>query len=388
LALLEEFLKETIFLTRELIKINTVNPPGNELPAAEFLASWMEKHGYEVHIQKFEKNRGNIIGVIKGSGEKPSLILNGHLDVVPIGRREEWSHDPFGAEVVENKIYGRGSTDMKGGIAAMAVAGYMLIKESVRLKGDLIVSAVAGEEVDSIGAKYFAESPWFKNSMGMIIGEPTAMDLVIAHKGALWVKIKTYGKAAHGSLPHLGVNAILHMVEVIKKLTEYKFKFEPVKLLTPPTMNVGTINGGIKTNVVPDYCEITVDMRTLPTQNHEEIIKDLNDMLKELQEKIPNFKAELEIINNRHPLMTDPNSPIVLEAKNVYKEVLNIEPEPKGVTYYTDASEFILHPGCPPIIIIGPGRMELAHKPDEYVEVDMLSKALKFYYALCKRVLA
>jgi len=381
---MNELIKETISLTKELIKVNTTNPPGNELPAAEFLASWMEKHGYEVHIQKIEKNRGNVVGIIKGTGEKPALILNGHLDVVPAGRLEEWSYDPFGAEVVENKIYGRGSTDMKGAVAAMTVAGYMIAKENVKLKGDLIVSAVAGEEVNSIGAKYFAETDWFRNSMGIVIGEPTAMDLVVAHKGALWVKIKTYGKAAHGSLPHLGVNAILHMVEVIRKLAKYKFKYEPVKLLTPPTMNIGTIRGGIKTNVVPDYCEITVDMRTLPSQKHEELIEDLNNILKELGEKIPNFKAELEIVNNRKPLLTDPKSPLVLEAKKAYREVFGIEPEPKGVTYYTDASEFLLHPGCPPIIIIGPGRIELAHKPNEYVEIDLLAKSLKYYYALSK----
>ncbi|OYT56373.1 MAG: succinyl-diaminopimelate desuccinylase [Desulfurococcales archaeon ex4484_217_2] len=384
MSTINEFLKETISLTKELIKIDTTNPPGNELLAAEFLASWMEKHGYEVHIQEIEKNRGNVIGIIKGTGEKPALILNGHLDVVPAGRLEEWSYDPFGAEVVENKIYGRGSTDMKGAVAAMAVAGYMIAKENVKLKGDLIVSAVAGEEVNSIGAKYFAETDWFRNSMGIVIGEPTAMDLVVAHKGALWVKIKTYGKAAHGSLPHLGVNAILHMVEVIRKLTEYRFKYEPVELLTPPTMNIGTIRGGIKTNVVPDYCEITVDMRTLPTQKHEEIIEDLNNILKELQEKIPNFKAELEVANNRKPLLTDPKSPLVLEARKAYREVFGIEPEPKGVTYYTDASEFLLHPRCPPIIIIGPGRIELAHKPNEYVEIDLLAKSLKYYYTLSK----
>ncbi len=386
-ASVNEFLKETISLTRELVKIKTVNPPGDELPAAEFLASWMEKHGYEVHIQKIEKNRGNVVGIIKGAGEKQPLILNGHLDVVPAGRIEDWTYDPFSAEIVENKIYGRGSADMKGAVAAMVVAGYMLAKENVKLKGDLIVSAVAGEEVNSIGAKHFAETKWFKNSMGIVIGEPTAMDLVVAHKGALWVKIKTYGKAAHGSLPHLGVNAIIHMTEVIRKLTEYRFKYEPVKLLTPPTMNIGTIKGGIKTNVVPDYCEITVDMRTLPTQKHEEIIDDFKNILKELKEKIPSFKAEIEVVNNRRPLLTDPSSPLVLEAKKAYKETLGIEPEAKGVTYYTDASEFLLHSGCPPIIIIGPGRIELAHRPNEYIEIDMLSKALKYYYALAKLTL-
>lgn len=382
-----ELLREAVGLTRELVKIRSINPPGDELPVAQLLADWMEKHGFEVAVQTIGGNRGNVIGIIRGSGEAPSLVFCGHLDVVPPGDLGNWSYDPFSAEVVGNRIYGRGTADMKGGLAAMAVSGALLIREKVELKGDLIVAGVAGEEVDSIGAKFFAESKWFENCGGIVIGEPTGMELVTAHRGALWVKIKTYGKSAHGSTPHLGINAIIHTAEVIKELTKYQFKYEPVELLEPPTMNIGTIRGGVKTNIVPDTCEITVDIRTLPTQEHGEIVGDLEEMIRYLSRRIPAFKAEIEVINDRKPVITDPESPLVLKAIEAGREALGRELKPRGATYYTDASEFTRHPKCPPIIIIGPGKPELAHKPDEYVEIDSLEEAVKFYNGLAKKVL-
>lgn len=383
---LKELVKEAVLVTQELVRLKTINPPGNELSAAEFLANWMEKHGFEVEVQKIDKNRGNVIGVIKGGGEGQSLIFNGHLDVVSPGDLRNWSYDPFEAKIVGDKIYGRGSADMKGGIASMAVAATSLSKQ--KLKGDLLVAAVAGEEIDSIGAKVFAESKWFRNSKGIVIGEPTGMELVITHKGALWLKVTTHGKTAHGSMPHLGVNAILHMVELINMIKGYRFKYEPVELLTPPTLNIGTISGGVETNVVPDLCTITIDIRTLPTQKHEEIINDFKEIIGKLEAKIPNFKAEIEILNNRRPLITDPKASLVLKAIDSLKESLNIEPKPKGVSYYTDASEFIKYSECPSIIIIGPGKAELAHKPNEYIEISALEKAIKFYTLLARKMIA
>lgn len=379
---------DVIKLTVDLIRINTVNPPGNELEAAEFLASWMEKNGFdEVEIQKIDKNRGNIIGVIKGSGEKPSLIFNGHLDVAPPGDLRHWKYDPFEGVIADGKIYGRGAADMKSGLAALTVAAKYVKKHEYKLKGDLIVSAVADEVHLSTGARVFAESKWFKNSCGIVIAEPTGLRLVTAHRGALWLKIETFGKTAHTSMPHLGVNAIYHMTKIIEKLREYRFKYSPVKILPPPTLSVSVIQGGYRVNVVPDHCEIQVDIRTLPTQNHEEIINDIAKNIDELKKKDPTLKYKVSVIADRKPVHTDPNSPLVQKAIKVGKEVLNMDLKPEGAPFFSDAAEFIKHPGCPPVILFAAADTEQSHAINEHVEIDALERSVMFYMALAKEML-
>ena len=276
---------------------------------------------------------------------------------------------------------------MKSGLAALTVAAKYVKKHGYRLKGDLIVSAVADEVHLSTGAKVFAESKWFKNSCGIVIAEPTGLRLVTAHRGALWLKIETFGKTAHTSMPHLGVNAIYSMVKIVEKLRGYKFKYKPVELLPPPTLCVSVIQGGYRINVVPDHCEIQVDIRTLPTQDHGEIINDIIKYIEELKKEDPTLEYKVSVIADRKPVYTDPNSPLVQKAIKVSKEVLNTDLKPEGAPFFSDGSEFIKHPGCPPIILFGAADTEQSHAVNEHVEIDALEKSVLFYIALAKEML-
>jgi succinyl-diaminopimelate desuccinylase len=375
--------KELLSLTRELLCCETVNPPGIELEAAKIIAQKLELYGIEVEIQKLGEDRANVIGVIKGSGEKPSLLLNGHLDTVPPGQLT-WDYPPFSGTVVDGKIYGRGASDMKSGLAALVMAACLIKKSGIKLKGDLIVAGTAGEETDSLGAKAFMDAGYFSNVGQIIIAEPSNLKLFTCQKGALWLEFTTFGKTAHGAMPDLGENAILLMNRFLNRLQDYKFIYNNHPLLTPPTFNVGTVSGGVKNNVVPDRCVLTIDIRTVPGQSHEAIIEELTELF--LDCLGDREKGTVRIFNDRYPVETDPSDPLVTIARKIGQKVLNLDLEPEGVNYYTDASVFVKSNRVP-VILFGPGDERLAHQPNEYVEIDKLLASLKYYIALISELL-
>lgn len=371
---------------QELIRIPSINPPGNELPVAQTIAQRLAVAGLETNVIDFGNNRGNVVARLRGKGTKPGLMYNGHLDVVPPGQ-VPWQYDPFAAEIIDGKIYGRGASDMKSGLAAMAVAVELIARSGVQLAGDLVLSGTAGEEVDGMGALKLVESQAFEGIGNIVVGEPSSLEVFVAHKGAIWLEFTTYGKTAHGSMPDLGINAILAMHRLIEELQKYSFNVPPHPLLNTPTMNIATIQGGIKTNVVPDLCKLTVDIRTIPGQDHEVIIADMQDLLDNLRDKFPGFRGELQVINNKLPVETPVDHSLVQRALAVGQRLLQKTMAPRGVNYYTDASVFVHETGIP-TILFGPGDEKLAHQPNEHVAVSDLTAAVKFYIAFALDLLA
>jgi succinyl-diaminopimelate desuccinylase len=370
---------ELVRLTAESLRINTVNPPGNERPLAEFFAEKMEELGLDVYLRPIGEKRANVVGVLRGNGKKKALLYNGHLDTVPPGD-VRWEHDPFSGAIVGNRIYGRGASDMKSGLAAMIIAAAALKRANVELAGDLVIAGTAGEEVDSVGAKALLGDEKLPAIGAILIGEPSGNELYIAEKGALWLRVVALGKTAHGSMPDTGVNAILHMKEFMDQLCSYEFKFQNHPLLGAPTLNIGTIKGGIKTNVVPDRCEITVDIRTVPGMNHKEIMEDLRSIVEKMKEKNPDVDISIMVENDRPSVETDEGHELVKLAQKVGEKVFGRELVPGGVNYYTDGAVFVPETGLP-MVILGPGEARLAHQPNEYVEIDKLIKAAEFYGA-------
>lgn len=367
------------------LRVNTVNPPGNERPLAELWGRWMEELGLEVRLQPLGENRANVIGVLKGKGTKPSLLYNGHLDTVPPGA-VEWDYGPFSGQIVGDRIYGRGAADMKSGVVAMIMAAGAIKAAGIELEGDLVVAATAGEETDSIGARKFLQEKEMEKVGAMVIGEPSNNNIVIAEKGTLWLKITTYGKTAHGSMPHLGVNAILHMNQIISRLENLKFAYNPHPLLGGPTLNIGTIAGGVTTNVVADQCQMSIDIRSVPGMEHAAILEELKNMLKELERELPGFRAKLEVINDRPPVDMEEDNEFVQLGMKVAEQVLGKRPVPGGVNFYTDAAVFVPATNLP-MFIFGPGKSELAHQPNEYVEISKLVEAAQFYAAFAAEYL-
>lgn len=377
--------EEAISLLQDMIMIKTVNEPGDEKPLAEYIKNKLDEYGIAGEVDIFANNRANIVAKIKGKGERKSLLLNGHLDTVPPGDAE-WEHDPFSGEMVNGKIYGRGSADMKGGLAAM-ISAVKIVKElNWNLKGDLILSGTAGEESDSVGAIKFVKDGGLEGVGAIVIGEPSSNGVNIAEKGAFWLEITTYGKTAHGAFPEEGINALIHMNYLISELTKYKFKFTENKILGHPTMNISTISGGVKTNVVPDKCTITIDVRTVPGMEHMEIFKDIKTIMDNLSKEIKSFNADVKIINDRKAVETSADNSFVKLAMETIKEEFGKDIKPTGVNFYTDASIFLPAKDIP-CIFYGPGDPSMAHQPNEFVDVDSYIESIQFYCALIKKYL-
>ncbi|MGI5920962.1 MAG: M20 family metallopeptidase [Syntrophomonadaceae bacterium] len=378
--------EEAVKFLQKILQYDTTNPPGNEKALAQYIADTLENFGIKSHLDMLADQRANVVGCLPGSGERKTLLFNGHLDVVPAGE-QEWRHPPFGGQIDEGKIYGRGASDMKGGLAAMVMAAGLVARAGVSLKGDLLITATAGEETDSIGARDLVERGYLQNVDAALIGEPSNLKLFSASKGALWLEFKTVGKTAHGSMPDQGCNAILQMNDLVNELNQYVFTGPEHPMLGQSTINIATIHGGVKTNVVPDGCTLTVDIRTVPGESHDKIIADIEAIIARLAGKNQDFRASLTIMNNRPPVETDVTCAAMEHARQAAVQVLGKELLPGGVNFYTDGSVFAPLLGIP-VVLFGPGDEKLAHQPDEYVEIDKYIDAIKFYVAFILNHLA
>jgi succinyl-diaminopimelate desuccinylase len=377
--------KDAVKFCQDLVRIRSVNPPGEELDAAEYVASVLRKIGLQVELIRHSPARVSVLARLKGSGGKPALLYNGHLDTVPVGS-EKWTHDPFGAEIAEGKVWGRGASDMKGGLAAMMAAGKAVAEAKMDLRGDLILAATAGEEADSLGAKAVAALPGLGPVQAVVISEPSSNDIFIAEKGALWLELSTHGKTAHGSMPEQGRNAVMMMVRLVEELEGLTIPYRQHPLLGGFTRSVNTIAGGVKTNVVPDSCVVTIDMRTVPGQDHQTIVKQVEALISDLRRRVPGFDASLRVTNDNYPVETSPEEPVVRSFASAVKDVTGAEPTPKGVAYYSDAVAFV------PVlkasmILCGPGEARLAHQPNEYVEIGKLVESARIFTLAAARML-
>lgn len=376
---------ELVRLCQDLVRIKTVNPPGDERESAEFMASFLRQAGLSVEVLSHTPTRASTVARLKGSGQVPALLYSGHLDVVPVGA-QEWLHDPFGGEVIEGKLWGRGASDMKGGDAAILVAAKVLAAAKIPLKGDLILVFTAGEEGEQLGANVAAARLAGERVQAVVIAEPSYNDVYIAEKGAFWLELTTHGQTAHGSTPHLGRNAIMMMATLLSELDRLVVPYKEHPLLGGFTRSVNTITGGVKTNVVPDHCEVTVDQRTVPGQDHQAILCQVEELISDLSRRVPGFNASAKVINDRISVASASDEPVVQCLFDIVAEVTGKRPEPKGVAYYTDAVSLV--PALKaPLIICGPGDAKLAHQPNEYVEVTKLVESARILTLAAARLL-
>lgn len=381
--------QDAIAFLQKLVRINSVNPPGTEKAVAEAIKNRLVKAGIAVKLDEVAPNRTNLFAALSGAttayvnGQQTStdkvLAYSGHFDTVPIGE-VEWKHAPFGGDVINRYMYGRGTADMKAGVAAMVLALECLQRAGIKLGGTLRFVGTVGEEVDCFGAKQIMQKGQIDDTTAMVISEPSANEIFCAHKGALWIEVTVYGKTAHGSMPEQGVNAIQLLTRFIGELDAYEFEYEEHPLLGEPTMNIGTIHGGIKTNVVPDRCTCTLDIRTVPGQNHDEIVEQLRARLDRLCNMV-GASYDIRIANDMPPLTTDSEDTFVQLTVDCARKHTGQSLKPKGVCYFTDGSVFAPHLHVP-TFIYGPGEPTMAHQPDEWVEVDKYLASIRFFIAM------
>jgi succinyl-diaminopimelate desuccinylase len=375
-----------VAFTQALVRCQSWNPPGDEAEVARLVVERLRDFGLAVETEQVDAGRYNVYGRLQGRGGGPGhLLLVGHLDTVPPGGGA-WQRDPLSGVVTDGRIYGRGTADMKGGLAALVFAAGALAQNGFEPTSDLVIVGTVGEEVDCLGAEAAVEAGLLEGAGAIAIPEPSGLDLYTAHKGALWVRIETRGQAAHGSRPDLGVSAIYHMQRTLGRIAATDWDAPTHPLLGKPTLNVGTIEGGTSTNMVPDRCEITIDFRTLPGQSHEELVARFEGLLDELRAADETYRASMEVVTDRPAVSTPTDHPFVETAQEVGRNLWGEAMAPAGASYFTDAS--VLGPasgGDLPIIILGPGEEEQAHQTDEWVGVESLARVARFYAALAAR---
>jgi acetylornithine deacetylase/succinyl-diaminopimelate desuccinylase-like protein len=358
-------------LLRDLVAIPSINPafaPGDkqrtgEEPVARHLIAIAKRHGLDISRQPVLPGRRNTLITLRPAGKvQRRILLAPHLDVVPA---EDRQFKPF---IKNNRLHGRGACDTKGSVAAYFHTLCQLAKQKQRPQHtEITFVGLVDEECNQAGSRVFGQSN-LKADLA-IIGEPTMLRVVTAHKGDLWWRLETKGKAAHGAKPELGRNAVHAMSRVVDLLeTQYAAQLKKRRhpLLGSPTINVGVMRGGTQPNVVPDHCTIDIDRRTLPGETATTVRREINAILKPSRLKVA--ISDIKGVDSL-PLETDPNLPLVRQFMRAAR--CN---KPRGVDFFTDASPIAV--GGTPAIVFGPGNIAQAHTDDEWLDLKQLDGAV------------
>ncbi|MCF6272946.1 MAG: acetylornithine deacetylase/succinyl-diaminopimelate desuccinylase family protein [Rhodobacteraceae bacterium] len=406
---------ELIALTQDLIRIPTLNPPGEYYrDICEYLDKRLARLGFETELVRAHGTPGdsdkyprwNIVARYQGAHAGECVHFNSHIDVVEVG--QGWSMDPFGGELLDGKIYGRGACDMKGGLATSIIAVEAFLEVWPNFSGAIEISGTADEETGGFGGvAYLSEQGYFSPArvQHVIIPEPLHKDRVcLGHRGVFWAEIETHGRIAHGSMPFLGDCAVRHMGAVMAEMEASLFPALAKKRTDMPvipegakqsTMNINSIHGGqavpepgftgLPSAVVPDSCKMIIDRRFLMEENIEDVEGELRHMLEKIKSERKDFSYDFTPIHSVNPTMTDKAAPVVTTVAAAIEAVLHKK------------AEYVVSPGTydqkhidrigrmKNCIAYGPGILDLAHQPDEYIEVaDMLDSAKVMGLALAE----
>ncbi|MFG0211832.1 ArgE/DapE family deacylase [Brevibacillus porteri] len=362
---------ELISLVQDLIRFDSVNPyldedgPGEKAIAA-FIRERLEVAGLEVHVLPINDTAVNVVGILRGAGGGKSLMLNGHMDTVSAKRMEI---PPFEPTLVDNKIYGRGSQDMKGSLGAMIAAVEAIVQAKVPLAGDVILTFVADEEYKSIGTEELVKA---YKADAAICCEPSDLAIGVVHRGFAWVKCEVLGKAAHGSRPAEGIDAIVRagrVLQELERLSDRLAQGAAHPILGAASVHASLIQGGTELSTYPDYCRIDWERRTLPGETEADVANEIEAILQKLRAEDETFQASAELSFLREPFEVGLDEPVYIALQAACKSVMRKTPEVCGFSGWTDAA--LLQEAGIPTVLFGPVGAGL-HAAVEYVEVDSL----------------
>ena len=360
--------KRLIKLTQELIRINSENPPGNEAQIAKFVKERVEGFGLKCKLYEFAENRPNVIATLKARARgAKTILISPHLDTVPAG--SGWKFPPLGGVIKGKKIYGRGITDCKCNVAVAMEVLQSLSEDKAKIKNNILFAATADEEAGSnLGLIPLLKENILKADYALIL-DSDEFDIIIAQKGLIHCKVSVFGKKAHGAYPWRGVNAINIASSIIKDLEKYAFHYEKHPLLHSPTINIGTIHGGDKVNMVADWCEFEVDLRYLPGMPAKALLTDIKKLI---AKRVKRFNVQIDGIQN--PYEIDSDAPLVkalLKTWRSHKQNAALKGS-EGATVITFFKEKNI-----PAVATGFGSRGCAHSNDEYATVDNLYRGAK-----------
>jgi acetylornithine deacetylase len=372
---------DAVALTRELVRVDSRNPslvaggPG-ENAVAKTLAAVLQDWGLRVDLQHAAPQRPNVIARAGRAGGR-TLMFNGHLDVVGV---DGMSHAPWDAFQREGRIYGRGSADMKSGVAAMCAAA---VRAADDLQGQVVITAVVDEEFESIGTRALVAAG--VRADAAIVTEPTGLAIMPAHLGFAWADVTTFGRAAHGSRWEIGVDAIRHAGYFLTELDRIDAEDLPQKshpLLGRPSVHASLIEGGTGMSTYPERCTIRIERRTIPGEKPADVERELREACNRIADYRPGFQAGVRVTFSQEPSDVAVEAPIVRALSQAIRDD-DDEPRIAGMSAWTDAA--ILNAAGIPAICFGPGDIALAHSAEEYVPVFEIERATTILASLAKR---
>lgn len=391
LAAIDE--SELVALTRDLIRIPSVVRPGdptaNEAAVAEYVRAWLAKEGLEIEVQDVAPGRPNVLASVGEGTNGKTLLLEGHTDVVTEGNAAEWSHPPFGADLVDGRIYGRGSADMKSGLAAAMVTAAAIKRTGTRLNGRLVVGALVDEEGDMIGARHLVTTPSGRALTAAIICEPEENELCLEQRGVVWARVTVRGRMAHGAMPEAGVNPIVALGEILRGARGLEKRLRKIcersRYLTPPTVTPTIVrapaHGIPQSNVIPSMAEATLDIRLTPGPDEAAIAAAIDEMLADAARAVPGITIEWKPVNGyRLATRVDRTEPLVRAMMKAVRRTTGGAARFGGVPGSTDGTILRTALGIP-IVTCGPGDRLIPHQVDEFVEVKDLVAAARIYAA-------
>ena len=371
-------------LTARLVEIESINPDvvssgSGERGVAQFVAEWCERAGLEVSLEDAAPGRPNVVAVARGSGGGRSLMLNAHMDTVGIAGMT----DPFSPHLEGGRLYGRGAYDMKGSLAACMLATAEAVRR--RLAGDVTLTAVADEEFASVGTAAVAAT---LPADAAVVTEPTEMRVAVAHRGFVHVEIETLGRAAHGSRPEVGIDAIAKMGRVlvgIERLDETLRANPTHGYLGSGSLHASLIEGGQEYSSYPARCTTQAERRTIPGETVAGVEHEFRTIIEQAAKGDPDFAADVRVLASREPFEVDEGEPIVQLVFRHAATVLGHEPEIVGVPFWADSA--LLAAAGIPTVLFGPGG-EGAHAEVEWVEVADLESCVEIYLAIAAELCA
>ena len=387
---------EVVELTRALVRIPSVYRPGetgaNEAEVASFVEGWFRREGLPVEVQEVAPGRPNVLSWIgeKGPGRR-CLLLEGHTDVVTEGNAAEWTWPPFGGELRDGRIYGRGAADMKSGLAAAMVTLAAFKRAGVTPAGKLVVGALVDEEDGMIGVRHLVKTPAGRELDAAIICEPEENELCLEQRGVVWARIRARGHMAHGAMPEAGANPITALGALLRDVPALEKQLRKLcqksRHLKPPTVTPTIVQGpprGVgapQSNVIPALAEMTLDVRLTPGIDAEGMRGELEALCRKAEAAVPGVKLEWEPVNAfRLATSVDKAEPIAQAMMHGVRKATGQAPRYGGVPGSTDGTILRMELGIP-IVTCGPGNRLIPHQVDEYVEVRELVEAAKIYAA-------
>ncbi|EHS7510736.1 ArgE/DapE family deacylase [Listeria monocytogenes] len=373
-----------IQILKDIVNIDSTN--GHEEQVANYLQKLLAEHGIESEKVQYDVDRASLVSEI-GSIDEKVLAFSGHMDVVDAGDVSKWKFPPFEAAEHEGKIYGRGATDMKSGLAAMIIAMIELHEEKQKLNGKIRLLATVGEEVGELGAEQLTQKGYADDLDGLIIGEPSGHRIVYAHKGSINYTIKSTGKNAHSSMPEFGVNAIDNLLLFYNEVEKFVKSIDATnEILGDFIHNVTVIDGGNQVNSIPEKAQLKGNIRSIPEMDNETVKQVLVKIINKLN-KQENMNLELIFDYDKQPVFSDKNSDLVHIAKSVASDIVKEEIPLLGISGTTDAAEFTKAKKEFPVIIFGPGN-ETPHQVNENVSIENYLEMVDVYKRIATEFLS